>query len=351
MQILGSRHFASWLAQQNISLAFSTYQSGKLFLVGRKSEGELALFERTFNRCLGLWGDAQSQTLWASTAFQLWRFENILQPNEKEKDFDRLYVPMRGYTSGDIDVHDIAMGADGILYFISTLFSCIATLSEKHHFKPLWQPEFISKLAAEDRCHLNGLALRDGKPAFVTTVAQTDSADGWRDHRRDGGCVINIADHEIITQGLSMPHSPRWYRDKLWLLDSGNGYLGFINPDSGHFEQVTFCPGYARGLAFSGDYAIVGVSRPRNEPTFSGLALDDELAKRNAHARSGLVVIDLSSGDVAHWLWVEGVVTELYDVVVLPTVTRAKLLGFKTDEIRYTVTAEGQSTIWRGTER
>jgi uncharacterized protein (TIGR03032 family) len=101
-------------------------------------------------------------------------------------------------------------------------------------------------------------------------------------------------------------------------------------------------------LAFHGDYAVVGVSRPRNEPTFSGLPLDENLKQRKAVARSGLQVIDLNTGDVAHWLRIEGVVEELYDVVVLPGVARPKAFGFKTDEIRHNVwiDEDGQPTRW-----
>src|SRR5262249_41577118 len=187
---------------------------------------------------------------------------------------------------------------------------------------------------AEDRCHLNGLALVDGRPRFATAVSTSDVVDGWRDRRRDGGVVLELPGGRVIASGLSMPHSPRWYRGRLWLLDSGTGQLGSVDPDSGSFAPLTFCPGYLRGLAFAGDYAIVGLSRPRHDKTFGGLALEEELARRGAEARCGLLIIDLHSGDVAHWLRVEGMVRELYDVAVLSQVCRPMALGFKTDEIQ-----------------
>src|SRR5262249_31014358 len=147
--------------------------------------------------------------------------------------------------------------SSGRLVFISTLFSCLATTDERYNFAPLWRPKFISKLAAEDRCHLNGLALDEqGKVRYVTAASQSDIADGWRDQRHNCGVVIDIQSNEIIASGLSMPHSPRVYRDKLWVLDSGNGNFGFVDRKSGMFEAVTFCPGYARGLSFIGDFAI-----------------------------------------------------------------------------------------------
>lgn len=333
IEVTGSRHLADWLAEQRVSLAFTTYQAGKLFFLGRHPDGRLAVFERTFNRCMGLWGDGQ--TLWLSSLYQLWRFENVLAPGELYQDCDRLYVPRVGYTTGDLDVHDLAVEASGRLVFINTKFSCLATLSERASFAPLWQPPFISRLAAEDRCHLNGLALADGRARYVTAVSTSDVTDGWRDRRRDGGCVIDVSSNQIVASGLSMPHSPRSYRDRLWLLNSGTGFLGHVDPANGRFEPLVFCPGYLRGLTFVGDYAVVGLSGPRHDKkTFGGLALDEELAARGAEPRCGLQVVDLRSGDIVHWVRIEGMVSELYDVVVLPGVVRPMALGFKTDEIQ-----------------
>ncbi len=336
LEISASRQFASWLVEQKISLAFTTYQAGKLFLIGRQADGRLAMFERTFSRSMGLCVD--DDRLWMSTLYQLWRFENALDPGVLHNGCDRVYVPRVGYTTGDIDIHDVAVKSDGRVVFVNTLFSCLATFSDKASFVPLWRPPFISKLAAEDRCHLNGLAMREGRPGFVTAVSRADVAAGWREHRRGGGVVLDVDSGEIVAHGFSMPHSPRLYEGRLWLLESGTGYLGYVDRASGHFERVTFCPGYLRGLAFHGDFALVGLSRCRENRTFSDLPLDDELAKRAASPRCGLMVIDLRSGDIVHWLSIEGTVEELYDVAVLPGVVRPMAIGFKTDEIRRIIT-------------
>ena len=337
VEVTSSREFPGWLTHQRLSLAFTTYQAGKLFFLGQRPDGQLSIFERTFNRCMGLCGD--DQTLWLSSLYQLWRFENALAPGERYNGTDRLYVPKIGYTTGDLDVHDIVIEASGRVVFVNTKFNCLATVSERFSFTPLWRPPFISKLAAEDRCHLNGLALDDGKARYVTAVSTSDVVDGWRDQRREGGVVVDVQSNEIVATGLSMPHSPRMHRGKLWLLNAGTGYFGSIDLAKGTFEPLTFCPGFLRGLAFAGDYAIVGLSGPRHDKkTFGGLALDDELAKRGADPRGGLQVIDLRSGDVAHWVRLEGMVTELYDVVALPGVARPMALGFKTDEIQRLLT-------------
>jgi uncharacterized protein (TIGR03032 family) len=332
LEIMGSRQFNSWLAEQNMSLAFTTYQSGKLFLIGMQPNGRLSVFERTFNRCMGLY--ATEQTLYMTSLYQLWRFENSLERGQAHNGYDRLYVPQMAWTTGDLDIHDVALDKDGRIVFVNTLFGCLATVSDQHSFVPLWKPPFLSKLAAEDRCHLNGLAMEDGRPAYVTCVSQTDVNDGWRDRRTDGGTVIDVRNNDIVLTGLSMPHSPRLYQGKLWVLDSGTGFFGFVDRKSGRFEQVAFCPGYIRGLSFVGDFAVVGLSLNRENKTFQGLALEDNLKKRKAEPRCGLQVIDLKTGDVVHWLRIEGVVRELYDVSVLPGVRRPMALGFKTDEIR-----------------
>jgi uncharacterized protein (TIGR03032 family) len=338
LEITTSRQLLAWMAEQKLSIALTTYQIGKLFFLGLKGNGELSVFERTFNRCMGLCATANG--LYMSSLYQVWRFENLFTSGQVQDDYDRLYLPQVGYTTGDLDIHDMAVDAEGKLIFVNTLFGCLATLSETHSFKPLWRPPFIRKLAAEDRCHLNGLAMKDGRPAYVTAVSESDVADGWRDHRADGGIVIDVATNEIILRGLSMPHSPRWHQGKLWLLNSGTGDFGYVDMNENRFVPVTFCPGYMRGLSFHGDFALVGLSKPRHNKTFSGLALDEQLKTRKAEPRCGIQVIDLRTGDAVHWVRIEGVVDELYDVVPLPGARRPMALGFKTDEIRRVLSIE-----------
>jgi len=270
----------------------------------------------------------------------IWRLENVLAKGAKRNGRDRIFAPRVAYTTGDLDTHDIAVRADGQVIFVNTQFNCLSMLDENASFRPIWRPPFISKLVAEDRCHLNGLALKDGKPAYVTVVSRSDVVDGWRDRRRDGGCVIDVESGEVVVQGLSMPHSPRWYRGKLWVHNSGAGYFGSIDLQRGVFEPLTFCPGYLRGLSFVGDFALVGLSRPRHEKTFGGLPLDENLAQRGVDARCGIHVIDLRTGDIAYWLRIEGAVEELYDVVTLDGVRNPAVLPLESDELRKTVTVD-----------
>ena len=184
----------------------------------------------------------------------------------------------------------------------------------------------------------DGHRLEHGAPAYVTLVGRSDVADGWREHRRRGGCVYDVRSNELVCEGLSMPHSPRLHRDRLWLLEAGSGQLGFIDRASGRFERVAFLPGYARGLCIVGDHAVVGLSKLRRSRTFADLELGEQLEARGAEPRCGLMVIDLRSGDAVHWLRLDGIVEELYDVAALPGVRRPMALGLQSDEIQRTIT-------------
>ena len=339
--LTSSRHFPEWLAATGVSLAFTTYQAGKLFLLGVRPDGRLSVFERTFARSMGLGVSADGSSLVLATQFQIHRFDNILPAGQFSPDgFDAIYAPHAGWVTGDIDAHDVGFASDGRPLFVNTKFSCLAAVSDSHSFRPIWTPPFVSRLAPEDRCHLNGLALEEGRPRFVTAVSRSDASDGWRDRRADGGVVIDVERNEIVAEGLSMPHSPRLYDGRLWLLNSGAGEFGFIDPQSGRFEALAFCPGYARGLAFVGRHAVIGLSMPRENRTFSGLPLDAALQARSTDPRSGLAIIDLDNGDMTGWVRIEGIVRELYDVAVLPGVRRPSLIGFRTDEVRYVLSID-----------
>lgn len=336
----GSERLYHWLTMQQVSIAFTTYQTNRLFLIGCKENGHLAVNERLFDKPMGLY--VRNESLYMSTRYQIWQLENCLTGNKLYQGCDRLYVPRKSHTTGDLNVHDVVMDAKERLLFINTDFSCLATLQTGFSFAPVWKPAFISKLAAEDRCHLNGLAMRDGEPTYVTACSATDEAAGWRNHRINGGIIMHIPSNEIIATGLSMPHSPRWHRGKLWLLNSGTGEFGYI--DGEKFIPVTFCPGFVRGLAFFGDYALVGLSKLRSK-TFGGLLLETRLAEANISPQCGLVVIDLNTGAIAHWLHIDGVVEELFDVVVLPKVRCPRAMGFQDDDIERLITFPSSGDI------
>jgi protein O-GlcNAc transferase len=346
LEIYASRQLLDWMGEQQLSLALTTYQTSRLILIGVNPEGRISGFERLFERAMGLF--TTPERLYLSSKYQIWQLENVLEPGQLYNGYDKLYVPRIGHTTGDLDIHDLVIDRSGRLVFVSSLLNCLATVSQRHSCIPLWQPPFISQLVNEDRCHLNGLAIESGEPRYVTACGQSDLIDGWRDQRRSGGCVIDLRSNEIVCTGLSMPHSPRCYQGRLWLLNSGTGEFGYVDLQTQKFEPVTFCPGYLRGLAFWGNLAIVGLSKARGEDrTFAGLALDEQLAAKGTEPRCGLLVIDLKTGSIVHWLQLEGVITELYDVQVLPGIQRPMALGFQTEEIARLLTLEPIAPLFK----
>lgn len=331
-QISVSRGFGNWLIRNHCSLAFSSYQTGQLFLVGMLPNGQVSFHQQNYVRAMGL--HATPQRLYVGSLFQVWRLENVLAPHERANEhFDRLYVPRNAQTTGDIDVHELGVDRAGRVIFVNTKFSCLATMSVTHGFKPLWKPPFISRLAAEDRCHLNGLAMQDGAPAYVTAVSRSDMINGWRDRRHEGGVLIDVRDDRIVTDQLSMPHSPRATADGIYLLDSGRGQIARVDPVSGAKTDIAFCPGFLRGLAIHNGHAIATVSLPR-DGVFSGLALQDELKKRDGEPWCGICIVDLRSGDLVEWIRLNGAIKELFDVAVIPDVRCPMALGVQSPDIQ-----------------
>jgi len=337
-QISVSRGFGNWLSRNRCSLAFTSYQTGQLFLVGRLPNGQVSFHQQNYVRAMGV--HATPARLYVGSLFQVWRLENVLAPHERANEsFDRLYVPRNAQTTGDIDVHELSVDRAGRVIFVNTKFSCLATASISHGFKPLWKPPFISRLAAEDRCHLNGLAMEDGAPAYVTAVSRSDMINGWRDRRHEGGVLIDVRDDRIVTDQLSMPHSPRVAADGVYLLDSGRGMLARIDPASGARTDIAFCPGFLRGLALHNGFAIATVSLPR-DGAFSGLALQDELRKRDGEPWCGVCIVDLRSGDLVDWIRLTGAIKELFDVAVIPDVLCPMALGVQSPDIQSLISFE-----------
>ena len=334
-----SRGFPAWLLEQKASLAISTYQAGKILLVGFNKKGEVSIVERTISRCMGIAADQNAQNLYVAGIHNISRFVNAIQPGQDHPDFDRIYVPQVTYTTGDIDTHDMAIDANGDLIFVNTLFSCLCTLSATHSFVPIWHPPFITDLLPEDRCHMNGFCLNEnGEPGYVTAVSETDLSGAWRDNRRDGGIVIDVQTNKIIASGLSMPHSPRMHNGKLYIQNAGTGHLGTIDLKTGEFTEICFLPGFLRGLTFcksgSGNFALCGVSKKRKDRSFQGLDLDENLKQHKVEAKCGVYIIDLNNGANIHHIEFEGYLEELYDVHVLHGTQRPNIIGFMKDEIR-----------------
>ncbi len=331
-----SAGFVPLLARLNVSVAITSYQSGKFYLLGRNPKGGLMINERFFQKAMGL--HVENNTLILATLFQIQRFENVLKEDQFiNHTYDACYVPRITHTTGVLDAHDVGLLENGEIIFVNTRYNCLSVVSPRDSFTPVWKPSFISQIINEDRCHLNGMAMSEGKPRYVTAVSKSNTIDGWRDRRSNGGVVIDVEKNAMVCEGLAMPHSPRLYNNKLWVLNSGAGELGFVDRDKKDFKVTAFCPGFLRGLAFSGRYAFVGLSKPRYE-RFEGLPLDSKLKEADSEPWCGVQVIDLETGTCVEWFRIDGAIAEIYDVAVLPNVACPMSLGFASDDIRALIT-------------
>jgi uncharacterized protein (TIGR03032 family) len=245
--------------------------------------------------------------------------------------------------TGDIGVHEIACTTphpqpdspqqrEEELWVVNTRFSCLCTLHPDYSFVPRWRPPFITTLAAEDRCHLNGLVLVDGRPRYVTALGETDTPDGWRANKSRGGSLMEVRSGAVISHGLSMPHSPRWHDGRLWLLESGTGQLLLVDPASGRRQRVAGLPGFARGLALCGPYAFVGLSKIRKTSAMDGVPLAD----RRESLQCGVGAVDWRSGQVIAMLEFQTGVEEIFDVQLLPGLRFPEVIGFQQETIQHT---------------
>ncbi len=310
------------LTQAASSLLVTTYQAGKLVVV-RPDQGKLNTHFRIYNRPMGLAADRARVALGTAHTVEFYRnMPDVAAKLEPPGKHDAAFLPRRAHVTGNIDIHEMAWAGDE-LWLVNTRFSCLCTLDGEHSFVPRWRPPFISGYAPEDRCHLNGLEVVDNKPKYVTALGSADHAGGWRENKAGGGILMDIESNEIICRGLSMPHSPRWYQDKLWVLESGNGSLAQVDLDSGRVETVAELPGFTRGLSFLGPFAFIGLSQVRESAVFSGIALTERVTERNC----GVWVVDLRSGKIVAFLKFEDAVQEVFAVSVLQGVRFPDLLA------------------------
>lgn len=325
---------AELLTALGASVLVTTYQAGRVVVV-RAEAGQVNTHLRSFQTPMGVALDGRRLALGTQTA--VWEFHD--QPAAARKlepagRHDALFLPRAIHVTGRIAGHEMEYGAGGELWVVNTRFSCLCTLDRAHSFTPRWRPPFVTALDTSDRCHLNGLALEGGAPKYVTALGATDNNAAWRAAKASGGVLLDVPSGEFVARGLSMPHSPRVYRDRLWVCESGAGTLGVVDPASGRYEAVAAVPGFTRGLDFLGHFAFVGLSQVRETALFSGIPITDRLPVEER--RCGLWVIDLRSGQTVAFLRFDAGVQEVFAVRVLPGARFPDLM----DDVNDATTAE-----------
>jgi len=307
-----ARSLSPLLSQLGISLLVSTYQAGKVVAVG-VAAGELTLSYHNFEHVMGL--AIKPDCIAVAARSQIWHLcaaHDLAKRIEPVGRHDACFLARSSHFTGEIQTHELAWAGDE-LWLVNTAFGCLCTLDGRHSFVPHWRPPFLTELAGDDRCHLNGLAIADGAPKYVTALAETDTPQGWRENKVHGGCLIDVASGETVARGFAMPHSPRVHRGYVWMLHSGVGQLVLVDTKSGRAETVTELPGYTRGLALYDRFAFVGLSKIRETSTFGGMPI----AERRQELKCGVGVVDLGTGRLmAHLEFASGV-EEIFDVQVV----------------------------------
>lgn len=334
-------NFPDILTALKCSLVVSTYQAGRLILL-RADNGKINTHFRSFNKPMGV--AVTNDRISIGTAAEILEFRNIpaaASRVDENRPPDACYLPRSVHFTGDIQIHEMDWG-QGVdhtgklnpklkdLWFINTRFSCLCNIHRDYSFVPRWRPRFVSALAPQDRCHLNGLCVIDGIPRYVTTLGESDEPEGWRSNKATGGIIIDLSTDEIILRGLSMPHSPRWHQGRLWVLNSGDGGIGIVDQAAGKYEQVAVLPGFTRGFGIRDRFAFVGLSQVRESAIFSGI----KIAQKPEEERwSGVAVVDLSSGEPVAWLRFEDAVQEVFAVSVLPNLLWPDLINDNSEMI------------------
>jgi uncharacterized protein (TIGR03032 family) len=323
MRSVHTSNFPEILKQLEISLVVSTYQAGKCIIL-RADGDSINTHFKIFEKPMGMASDREKLAI--GTAFQLWELRNVpavAQKLEPPGKHDACYLPRKVRITGDIDIHEMAYVKDE-LWFVNTRFSCLCTLDDKHSFVPRWKPHFISAYDLSDRCHLNGLGMRGDRPQYVTALGATNTSAGWRENKAKGGILMDIEANEIIASGLSMPHSPRWYAGKLWVLESGNGSLATVDLATGALTTVAELPGFTRGIDFWGNLAFIGLSQVRETAVFSGIPITERLRERIC----GVWVVNIETGDIIAFLRFEEAVQEIFAVQVLPGIQFPEIIDW-----------------------
>lgn len=314
------------LLRLNCTIAVTTYQAGKLVFISPQDADTLVQLPRSFPKPMGIAVNKSTDQLALACMDEVVVFSNSHAlarhyPQSPHK-YDALYMPRATYHTGPLDIHDLCYDKDGKLVAVNTLFSCIVGIDDRYNFTPLWKPPFIDAMVSEDRCHLNGLALKDGVPKYATAFNQGNSMQSWRENITKTGVVFDLDTNETVVSGLAMPHSPRWFGDALYVLLSASGELIRVDVNKGKHDVVVKLDGFVRGMDLYKDYLFIGLSKLRkNSSTFGKL---DFAEKAN---QAGIVIIHLPTGSMVGKISYLTSLDEIYDVHILADKIRPNILN------------------------
>lgn len=320
-----SQNIVPFLDRINSTILLTTYQTNKVMIIGQE-KGEFDIRFKDFPRPMGMC--KKDGKIFAGLGYGIYQFSNftgVAGNLEEGNRYDACYMPQNIHFTADIDIHEMEYCQDE-LYFINTKFSCLCIKEPNSSFKPIWKPPFITLLQPVDKCHLNGFCTRDGEPRYVTMLGNTDEPLGWRANKANGGMLMDIKTNEILIDGLSMPHSPRWHQEKLYLLESGKGAISYYDFETKKTVEIAKVPGFTRGLDIVGDFAFIGVSKVRESATFSGLEIT-KLPKRV----SGVWIVNIKTGQIISFVEFTAGLDEVFAITVLPH-RKLEMFDFNTEQ-------------------
>jgi uncharacterized protein (TIGR03032 family) len=325
-----SPNMAEVLWELNGTLALTTYQAGKVIFISALNKNDTIQLPRQYDKAMGMALMGDKLAIATKNEVQVLASSKALAINygQNKGAYDAIYLPRATYYSGEIDLHDMAWGNEG-LWAVNTRFSCLSLINDDFSFENKWAPRFITDQTPDDRCHLNGMTMQNGKPKYVTALGTTDAPKAWRENIQGGGVIIDVDSKEILTSGLPMPHSPRLYNGSLYCLCSATGELIKVDQKTGKYDVVCKMQGFLRGMCLHNDILFVGLSKLRqNASTFRDLPIARE------SIFCGVVAIHLPTGNQIGYIKYENSVEEIYDVQFLPGVRRPAILNTLTDEHR-----------------
>ena len=333
------------LQQLNCSIAISTYQAGKVVFISAKDDNSLVQLPRNFEKAMGIAEETKSDKIAVACKDQIIVFRNSsnlakFYPKAPDK-YDALYLPRITFHTGAIDIHDLNFGKNEELYAVNTLFSSIVKISDDYNFTPYWTPPFIDKIASEDRCHLNGMAMLNGKPKYATAFNSGNTPQSWRNKVTESGIIMDVENNTIITKGLAMPHTPRIFNNELYVLLSATGELIKVNPKDGTYEVIVQIDGFVRGMSFHKDYLFIGLSKLRKDSSTFGKIPFSEKANE-----AGIVIVHLPTKSIAGKITYLNSLDEIYDIHILANKIRPNILNTLTDDHKKGLMIPN-TTFWR----
>lgn len=343
--IIYSENLPKIFFENKFSVLITTYQAGKLIILGSKNGKELYQTPISLKKPMGIALQDKKMAVACLDEILFFSSEENVQDvlNLDGSNYDNAYTHRSTYHTGILDVHDLSFG-EGVLWGVNTLLSCLAVYDINFSFRPKWKPPFIQALVPEDRCHLNGMAILNKVPKYVTALSKTNVEKGWREDKMKTGVLMSVPEGEIIMDSLAMPHSPRIYENKLYVLESGNGNLIEMNMETNEWKVIFNFGCFVRGLSFIGNVAVIGKSKIRETSKDF-----NDLQVKEGSTNAGLIFFDIVKKQVVGGINYTNSVEEIFDVQILENTTNPAILKADYEATKHLITFPGNK-FWKKNE-